>query len=193
MERDAGPRVVEGILRRAMTVFFTSDTHFGDPRVLRLDRRPFPDLAAHDAALIAAWNARVAPEDEVWHLGDFALGPTGPRLREILDALHGTKRLISGNNDGPDTLAAPGWAWVGPYAEVAVEARRLVLCHYAFRTWNGIGRGALNLHGHSHGQLKPIPRQYDVGVDAQGFVPVTLAEILVSRRRGAKRPAEPSA
>ena len=176
-----------------MTIFFTSDTHFGDPRVLRLDRRPFPDLAAHDAALIASWNARVAPEDEVWHLGDFALGPNAARVHDILGDLHGTKRLISGNNDGPDTLAAPGWAWVGTYAEITVDERRLVLCHYAFRTWNGIGRGALNLHGHSHGQLKPIPRQYDVGVDAQGFVPVTLAEILVSRRRGAKRPAEPSA
>ncbi|AWN38998.1 metallophosphoesterase family protein [Methylobacterium radiodurans] len=176
-----------------MTVFFTSDTHFGDPRVLRLDRRPFPDLPAHDDALVAAWNARVGPEDEVWHLGDFALGPSEARICEILADLRGIKRLISGNNDGPETLAAPGWAWVGAYAEITVEARRLVLCHYAFRTWNGIGRGALNLHGHSHGQLKPIPRQYDVGVDAQGFVPVTLAELLVSRRRGAKHPAEPSA
>ncbi len=33
-----------------MTTYFTSDTHFGDPRVLRIDRRPFPDLATHDAA-----------------------------------------------------------------------------------------------------------------------------------------------
>lgn len=177
-----------------MAVFFTSDTHFGDPRILRLDRRPFPSLAAHDAALIAAWNARVGPQDEVWHLGDFALGPKAAEVRAILAGLAGTKRLIVGNNDGPDTLAAPGWAWTGHYAETVVEGRALVLCHYAFRTWNGMGRGALNLHGHSHGQLKPIPKQYDVGVDAQDFEPVTLDEILVSRRRGRKPvSAEPSA
>ncbi|KAB1076065.1 metallophosphoesterase [Methylobacterium planeticum] len=169
-----------------MAVYFTSDTHFGDPRILRLDRRPFPDLDAHDAALIANWNAVVSPEDEVWHLGDFALGPPEERVRAILSGLNGVKRLIIGNNDGPATRQAPDWAFVGHYAEIGLDERRLVLCHYAFRTWNGIGRGALNLHGHSHGQLKPIPKQYDVGVDAQGFVPVTLAGILASRRHRIK-------
>ena len=59
----------------------------------------------------------------------------------------------------------------------------VVLCHYAFRTWNGIGRGALNLHGHSHGKLKPMPKQYDVGVDPMGPAPVTLPAILTSRLR----------
>jgi calcineurin-like phosphoesterase family protein len=28
-----------------MTVFFTSDTHFGDRRVLQIDRRPFGSVA----------------------------------------------------------------------------------------------------------------------------------------------------
>ncbi len=166
-----------------MTIWFTSDTHFGDPRILRIDRRPFADLPAHDAALIANWNAVVSPDDTVWHLGDFALGPSEARIAEILAALAGTKHLIIGNNDGPATLAASGWASVGHYAELTVDERRLVLCHYAFRTWNGMGRGALDLHGHSHGQLKPIPKQYDVGVDAQDFVPVDLPAILVSRRK----------
>lgn len=178
-----------------MATHFTSDTHFGDPRVLRIDKRPFPDLATHDAALIANWNAVVAPEDEVWHLGDFALGPPPERLAEIIAALNGIKRLIVGNNDGPATLALPGWASVAHYAETVVEGRRLVLCHYAFRTWNGIGKGALNLHGHSHGRLTPAPRQYDVGVDAQGPAPVQLDAILRSRRGGKRRSgmAEPSA
>ncbi|MRI55192.1 metallophosphoesterase [Methylobacterium sp. DB1607] len=165
-----------------MTVFFTSDTHFGDPRILRIDRRPFPDLPTHDAALVEAWNAVVGPDDTVWHLGDFALGPPPERVVSLLAALHGRKHLIIGNNDGPATLSAPSWTSVAHYAETEVEGRRLVLCHYAFRTWNGLGRGAINLHGHSHGRLKPIPRQYDVGVDAQGSAPVTLAQILVSRR-----------
>lgn len=166
-----------------MAVWFTSDTHFGDPRILRIDKRPYPDLATHDAALIAAWNAVVRPEDNVWHLGDFALGPSAERIAEILGSLSGTKHLIIGNNDGAGTLQAHGWASIAHYAEISVDARRLVLCHYAFRTWNGIGRGAVNLHGHSHNKLKPIPRQYDVGVDAQGPAPISLADILVSRRR----------
>ena len=177
-----------------MTVWFTSDTHFTDPRVLRIDRRPYPDLPAHDAALIATWNAVVLPGDTVWHLGDVALKPTAARIAEILGSLNGTKHLIVGNNDGPETCAAPGWASVGHYAEITVEGRPLVLCHYAFRTWNGMGRGALDLHGHSHAKLTPIPRQYDVGVDAQGFTPVDLPRILASRRarKVGTRKAEPS-
>ncbi len=170
-----------------MAVYFTADTHFGDPRALRFDHRPFPDLDAHDEGLIAAWNAAVAPDDEVWHLGDFSLGPGPDRIADILSRLHGTKHLIAGNNDGPHTLAAKEWASVRAYAEIAVEGRPLVLCHYAFRTWNGIGRGALNLHGHSHGKLTPMPKQYDVGVDPMGFAPVGLSAILASRRRKAAR------
>ena len=168
-----------------MTTYFTSDTHFGDMRVLRFDHRPFATLPEHDEALVARWNERVGAGDTVWPLGDFALGPPPARAAAILDALRGEKHLIAGNNDDAATLALPGWASVRHYAELVVDARALVLCHYAFRTWNGIGRGAVNLHGHSHNKLTPMPKQYDVGVDAQGFRPVTLSEVLASRKRGA--------
>ena len=167
-----------------MPAFFTSDTHFGDLRVLRFDHRPFRSLAEHDAALVARWNETVGPDDEVWHLGDFALGPSRARVFELLAALNGRKHLILGNNDGPDTLEAPGWASIHHYVEMEVDGTALVICHYPFRTWNGIGRGAVNLHGHSHGRLTPIPRQYDVGVDVWDFRPVPLAAIRARRRKG---------
>ena len=165
-----------------MATFFTSDTHFGDIRILRIDKRPFKSLAEHDAALIANWNATVKPEDTVWHLGDFALGPADDAVAALLAGLNGTKHLIVGNNDGPGTLKALGWASVGHYAEIDENGTGLILCHYAFRTWNAMGRGTLNLHGHSHGLLKTAPKQYDVGVDVWEFRPVTLDEIR-SRRR----------
>jgi calcineurin-like phosphoesterase family protein len=166
-----------------MGTFFISDTHFGDMRVLRFDHRPFADLARHEDALVARWNEAVSRDDEVWHLGDFALGPDRDRIEALLASLNGRKHLIIGNNDGPDTLSSRHWASVQHYAEMSVDGRALVLCHYPFRTWNGIGRGAVNLHGHSHGRLKPITRQYDVGVDVWDFRPVTLAAILARRRR----------
>ena len=164
-----------------MTVFFTSDTHFGDHRVLNLYPRPFASTAEMDAAMLAAWNAVVGDTDEVWHLGDFAR--TAKQAAALLPQLHGRKHLIVGNNDGPATLQASGWAGVQHYAEIMVEERRLVLCHYAFRTWRDMGKGVIDLHGHSHGRLKPAPRQYDVGVDVWDLRPVTLATILGTRRR----------
>jgi calcineurin-like phosphoesterase family protein len=45
-----------------------------------------------------------------------------------------------------------------------------------------MGRGAINLHGHSHGTLKSLAHQFDVGVDARDFRPVRLAEIIGKTR-----------
>lgn len=133
--------------------------------------------------MAARWNAAVRPVDTVWHLGDFARSPDPAAIAALLAGLHGTKHLVTGNNDGPATLAAAGWASVSAYAERVVDGRALVLCHYPFRTWNGSGKGVLDLHGHSHGRLTRLPRQIDVGVDVWDFTPVTLATLLGRRRR----------
>ena len=117
-----------------MALFFTSDTHFRDASVMRIARRPFANIADHDASLIELWNETVQEQDEVWHLGDFAKG-TIDQIAELLLQLKGSKHLIIGNID---------------------------------------------LHGHSHARLKPMPRQYDVGVDAREFRPVSLPALVTS-------------
>ncbi len=129
--------------------------------------------------MLAAWNAVVAPEDTLWHLGDFAVRHPDPA--GLLCRLHGRKHLVPGNNDGPAIRALPGWASVCPLVETTVDGRALVLCHYALRTWPGMAKGALNLHGHSHGRLAPLPRQFDVGVDASGFRPIALDALLQAK------------
>ena len=162
-----------------MTLFFTADTHFGDHRTINIWRRPFSGTTEMDALLVARWNATVSWDDEVWHLGDVARRPG--QVPEILSRLNGTKHLLRGNNDPDATLAADGWASVGDYAEIELDGRQLVLCHYPFRSWNGQHRGALNLHGHSHGRLKPMPRQFDVGVDVHDFAPILLDSLIEAR------------
>jgi calcineurin-like phosphoesterase family protein len=159
-----------------VTVFFTADTHFGDHRTINIQGRPFDGVAAMDAVLIARWNAVVMPDDIVWHLGDVARRAAD--VTPLLARLHGTKHLLRGNNDPDATAEAQGWASVAHYAEIECDGHRLVLCHYPFRSWNGQHKRALNLHGHSHGRLKPMLRQFDVGVDVHGFAPVTVAQLL---------------
>ncbi|WP_294190880.1 metallophosphoesterase family protein [uncultured Sphingomonas sp.] len=159
-----------------MTRFFTADTHFGDHRTINIQRRPFASVAEMDALLVARWNDVVGAGDEVWHLGDVARRAAD--VPALLARLNGTKHLIRGNNDPDATLTAQGWASVADYAELEEDGRKLVLCHYPFRSWNGQSRAAINLHGHSHGRLKPTPRQFDVGVDARDFAPVRLADLL---------------
>ena len=137
-----------------------------------------------DEAMIARWNATVGADDDVWHLGDFAVPPraraTSEAMGELLDRLNGTKRLVAGNNDGETARSLPGWREVLDYAETALDGVDLVLCHYPLRSWKNDGRGWWNLHGHSHHRLKPLTRQRDVGVDGFDFRPVTL-DVLMQR------------
>ncbi len=165
-----------------MTVFFTSDTHFGHGGALGLYRRPFASVAAMNEGLVERWNDTVGPDDVVWHLGDFAIRQRPAVVAALLARLNGRKHLVAGNNDPPATTGLDGWQSVQPYAEITVGYVSLVLCHYPFRSWRGMGKGWVDLHGHSHGRLKPQPHQFDVGVDVWGFRPVRLDEILHRRR-----------
>ncbi len=159
-----------------MAVFFTSDTHFGDHRTLNIHKRRFGSVAEMDEAMVAGWNETVGPQDEVWHLGDFARKLDDVPM--LLSRLNGRKHLIRGNNDPAGVADVPAWASVRDYHELKEGGRLVVLCHYPLRSWNGQHKGAVNLHGHSHGKLKPMLRQFDVGVDARGFRPVRLDQML---------------
>ena len=166
-----------------MTVFFTSDTHFGHGGALGLYRRPFASVAAMNGAMVERWNATVGHEDDVWHLGDLAIRQPAAAVAELLGRLNGKKHLVTGNNDPPATTEESSWASVQPYAELTLDGVFLVLCHYPFRRWRRMDKGSFDLHGHCHGRLAPQPRQVDVGVDVWDFRPVTLAQILASRGR----------
>lgn len=159
-----------------MALFFTADTHFADHRTINIHRRPFSSVSEMDDALVQGWNAVVGKDDEIWHLGDVARRASD--VPALLERLNGTKHLIRGNNDPAETGQAAGWASVQDYAELTIDGQLLVLCHYPFRSWNGQHRRARNLHGHSHGKLKPLLRQHDVGVDAQDYKPVSLTDLL---------------
>jgi calcineurin-like phosphoesterase family protein len=144
-----------------------------------------------DREMIDHWNSVVEPGDEVWHLGDFAVRQSAQRVAFLLKVLHGRKHLIVGNNDDATVTENNGWQSVQPYAEVVVDGIKLVLCHYPFRTWRDMGKGTINLHGHSHGRLKPLPRQFDVGVDAWDFQPVRLADFLGNAKATTRATREP--
>lgn len=178
----------------SVTIFFTSDQHFGHGGARGLFRRPFATTAEMDEAMVVRWNARIGPADEIWHLGDFAVRQPPARLAALLGRLRGIKHLIAGNNDGEATRGMPQWRTVAEYRELVVADRRLVLCHYPLRSWRDQTKGAIDLHGHSHGRLAPLARQLDIGVDTWGFGPVSLDEVIAAASgRTRRRPADGAA
>ena len=83
-----------------MSTWFTADQHFGDRKIIGLCRRPFASVQEQDDEQVARWNTVVAPQDEVWVLGDVALDPLQESLQRIQE-LKGIKRLVVGNHDEP--------------------------------------------------------------------------------------------
>ena len=61
------------------------------------------------------------------------------------ESKHGWEIALHWIDSNNEQVAAAGWASVRDYAELEVDGRRLVLCHYPFRSWNAQGRGALNV------------------------------------------------
>src|SRR5262245_11646673 len=63
---------------------FPSDHHWGHAAARSLYRRPFTSVAEMDQVMIDRWNAVVEPDDEVWHLGDFAVRQPAERVACLL-------------------------------------------------------------------------------------------------------------
>ncbi|WP_067458364.1 metallophosphoesterase family protein [Devosia elaeis] len=160
-----------------MTTFFTADHHFGHANIIKMCDRPYDNITAHDMGLVENWNAVVGPDDEVWHLGDFAYRASPKWTRRLFEMLNGTKRLIVGNHDFKgETLKLP-WKSIDQLTETVVDGQTLVLCHYSLRVWRNMRRGAVQLYGHSHGNLPGTAQSIDVGVDVMGYAPVTWPQI----------------
>lgn len=164
-----------------MTVWFTSDTHYGHDNIIAYSKRPFDDARDMRESMINNWNAIVQPGDLVYHLGDFALCEAEEAIK-VAKRLVGQKYLIFGNHDkalrkNNDFLSQ--WIWARDMTDITVENQKIILCHYAFRVWNQSHRGSWNLHGHSHGSLPDDPNrlQLDVGVDCWDYYPVSFEEI----------------
>ena len=159
-----------------MTVFFTSDHHFSHKNVLKLCNRHFSDIVTHDETLVEAWNSVVAPEDVVYHLGDFTLG-NGNTAVSFLVRLNGKKFIscLPWHHDkrwlfsDEAMLLSPAWDVIP--ALYVIERKQIgndmpiILCHYPFETWDRSHYGSLHFHGHSHGNLPHIKNRLDVGVD----------------------------
>lgn len=164
-----------------MATYFTADTHFGHHNIIRLSKRPFNSADEMDETMIKRWNSVVGPDDDIWHLGDFAFRHKNTCADYIFSRLNGNKRLIIGNHDSEQVLALP---WAQPplfYNELALSENghieQIVLFHYGIRSWNGMFRKSIHLYGHSHGNLPGCSRALDVGVDCWDYTPVSLKQI----------------
>ena len=171
------------------SVFLVSDTHFGHKGVCHFTRndgvtklRPFDTPEEMDEFMVEAWNAKVRPNDKVYHLGDVVINR---RALKIMSRLNGDKVLIRGNHDiFPDV----------EYREYFRELRAyhvmngMILSHIPIHE-ESLGRFGVNIHGHTHANRvmrldtylsKPIvdTRYHCVCVEHTDFAPILFEEVI---------------
>lgn len=152
-------------------ILFTADHHFGHRAIIGYCHRPFADVAEMDRAMIESWNRAVRPEDAVFHLGDFALGPA-ERIAELLAGLNGYKVLVLGNHD----RSAKRMVELG-FDEACKEAAHEGWC---LRHWPPPeGDAAPTLCGHVHGLWERRGAAVNVGVDVRGYLPLSVKEAIL--------------
>lgn len=171
-----------------MRKLYISDTHLLHERLLEMQPRAFGSIEEHDEHIIAKWNSVVRDEDIVYHLGDFAfqLARQKDRIHWYFSRLKGRKNLIIGNHDVDEdgnlhpTLASLAWEEEPTWMKFTRDGgKKLVLCHYALREWQGYHSGAVHFYGHSHGKLDSKGLSRDVGCDVLdvAFTPRTYEEL----------------
>lgn len=184
------------------TTWFSSDQHFGHANIIGFAERPFTDASHMDAELARRWRECVMPDDEIWLLGDVAMGKLDESLT-LVDSLPGHKHLITGNHDR--CFGGRGSAekieretkrylevfeTVAPFGELEVAGRHVRLCHFPYTGESRPGHpdrytgnrldddGSWLLCGHVHQAWQYQGWQINVGVDVwPDYYPVSEEEI----------------
>lgn len=165
--------------------FFISDTHFWHKNIISICKRPFKDIDDMNSQMIENWNKIVPVDAHVFHTGDMVLG--GKYAWDyILDALNGQIHLCMGNHDYQNArgIDESKFASIHDQWQIKVleDDQAITLNHYPLLTWGGVERGVWNLYGHWHTTPEhPLSNtkstQYDVGVDNNGFKPLSYYEV----------------
>jgi len=158
-------------------LYFTADWHLDNASIQRYCGRPFGNVDAMNAALLANCLATVGPDDTLYMLGDFACNPDAYEAYAAMLQCSFNTVFIKGNHDPKkcDAESTLSLRW---------NKRRYYLSHAPWRQWRA---GTVMLHGHVHGNPVSIPSgtlahlRFDVGVDTKWggrkYYPVSVEQI----------------
>ena len=161
-------------------IWFVSDLHLGHNKPFILGPRNYSSI---NEAIDHQWqmmNEHIGPNDIVFNLGDVVIGAYDKSLEYAKRVVHMPCKhqyFIWGNHNAgvqalyddcrkqldlleddieiyPLNYPSSPFTFIGHYAEVWIDDVMCVLTHYPIASWNRIGKGAYNIHGHCHRNLK---------------------------------------
>lgn len=176
-----------------MTIWITSDQHFGHAATVEKFKRPngdplrpFSSVEEMNEALVERWNKVVGPNDVVFNLGDVCMSH---RHLHFQSRLNGTKHLIAGNHDPLIGKKAKKFNF-GDYFDSIGSLKELdgmLLTHVPVHE-QSLDRWGVNVHGHLHANEvmkmhggkptnNPDPRYLCVSVERTDFKPISLEDV----------------
>jgi calcineurin-like phosphoesterase family protein len=163
-----------------MIAFFIADTHFGHDAIRAFANRPFGSLAEMNQTMIDNWNKTVLQEDEIFVLGDFAVGIDREEVKSFIEQLNGHKILILGNHDR--SIPLEWWQYESGFQEVSRFP--ILYNEFYFLSHEPLYMNAtmpyLNIFGHVHANdiyRDVSPHGFCVSVERINYTPIALSEI----------------
>lgn len=187
--------------------FFTSDWHIGHAKVIQLSKRPFRDVDHMREVLINNYNATVPEDGICYFLGDMGLTNGDELEKTVARLNGTKILILGNHDKGPEAMYKKGFDAVMYGAQLFVAGQVVTLNHCPLlgvwredlskmekprgTNWHGdhknerfsnVDRGQFHLHGHVHSpnggvSQKILGKQFDVGVDANNYRPVSISQI----------------
>lgn len=161
-------------------LWFTADTHFYHRNIIDYCNRPYATVQEMNEDIVNRWNNSVSSADTVYFIGDFGLGPAS-KLGDIRQRLNGKITLIKGNHDR--SISDKRWKNDVGMDDVVdwADLDEFKLMHLPYKEddkeFFQINKEKWLLCGHVHTKWRIKERQFNVGMDVNGFKPISINEI----------------
>ena len=163
----------------SLDTWIISDTHFFHENIGKYCNRPenWQDL------IIKNWNDLIAPDEQVLHLGDFALGKK-QHFELLTGMLHGRLFLIRGNHDRLGREYCNSLGVIILDDPLVVEFGNQIKLAFSHRPIVRLADEVINLHGHIHNTPPPTdgsnlgPNHINMSVEVKDYRPWRLRDIV---------------
>jgi calcineurin-like phosphoesterase family protein len=174
-------------------IWFVSDLHVGHNKPFILNPRFYNNVNEAVQHTFDMMYSHIGPDDILFNLGDMVCGAGANSeeyakrvitipckqhyyiwgnhsagIKGLYDKVRNDIGLLADDIDMyPLPYPNSPFIFLGHYAEVFIDSTPVVLTHYPIASWNHMGDGGYNIHGHCHRNLKEdgTIKRLDVGWD----------------------------
>ena len=184
-------------------IWLTSDWHFLHNREFIFSPRGFKNVEEMNSEIVRRHNELVAPDDDVYVLGDLSLGGGGDEVlvqaKKLIESLNGRIHIVLGNHDTPKRIemymSCKNVVNPPKYADMLhYQGYHFYLSHFPTITSNlekeTLKQCTINLYAHTHQKknfYEGIPYLYHVGMDSHNCYPVLLDDAIEEMKQEVKK------